>query len=194
MMFNKVRLVGYGSVLLPIQNLDPSSPYILKNIEGLGPPDIDTSIIQSLYQGGTYQNSRPQGREVIVRIRLNPNYAIGQTVADLRTELYRQIIIDPTFYSRIELWNDVEVVAQVAKCYIKRFEIVPFNKETEVQITYSCVSPYLVRADLTFVDTEPIKLILALFLIRSTFFKPGAVSIINRSLVRKGYVMIIVLA
>jgi hypothetical protein len=148
MMIDTVRLVGSTNVDLPIVNLDPSAKYILKSVDGLGPPDIDVSIQQTLYQGGIYQNSRPQGRQIIVLIRLNPDYFSGESVESLRTKLYGMITPGYGVPSpRVDLlYQGVPIANAVA--YISKFEINPFAKDPEVQITYECQNAYLQSSSL----------------------------------------------
>lgn len=150
MYFDTIRLLGRSSVDLRLKDqADPQARYILKNVDGLGPPDIDVSILQTPYQGGKYQGSRPQGREIIVRVGLQPDYKAGETVSELRVALYGLISSGPgSNASYVQLMQAVSqnVVVQ-ARGYVKRFEIVPFSKDAEIQITFACVSPYLISPE-----------------------------------------------
>lgn len=148
MIFDTVRFVGSSNVDLPIKNLDPASSYILKQIDGLGPPDINVLLERSVFQNDTYasyQGSNPQSRQIIARIKLNPNWAAGQTVESLRFTLYQLISLPSMAPTVIKLRSGgVDVVE--TSCYISKFEIVPFSKDPEVQITFECVSPFLVNS------------------------------------------------
>lgn len=151
MFFDTICLKGLDLIFLKNLNADPFAPYILKEVIGLGPPDIDVAIKQSQYQGGIYQNRRPQGRQVVIRIGLNPDYSIGQTVSDLRTTLYGLLMAEGQGPAQIQLLNDITIVA-LTNAYISRFEINPFSKDPEVQITFECISPYLESPDRIIVD------------------------------------------
>lgn len=164
MIFDSIRLVSRpdnvsptspNDVTLRKQNVDPNAKYILKNVDGLGPPEIDTVMAQSLYEGDKYQNSRPQGRQVVINILLQPDYEHGETVSDLRTKLYAQLYPPMRRPAQIELLYNDEVVA-TTRGYVKIFDINPFSKDPEVQITYSCMSAFLQgpKVDLNLFDID----------------------------------------
>lgn len=153
MMFTKIRLVGRTNVDFPIVGAKPSDPYILKAVDGLGPPEGDVSIVNTS-QGGVYQGRRPQLREPVARVGLNPSYALGQTVGSLREQLYG--LLSPSGNDEridFQLMNGAVVVAH-AYGYVKRIEINPFTKEPEAQITIACISPYLSDPNATFATPE----------------------------------------
>jgi hypothetical protein len=145
---DKIRLSGLSNIDLPITNLDPTSKYILKAVDGLGPPEIEVYISKTLMQNSKYQGSSPNNREVVMRIRLNPNYAMAETVEGLRHALYGMLSKAPLEGSvpsappYIQLYYKGNMMAQVG-AYVKRFEIVPFSKDPEVQITFACLGPFL---------------------------------------------------
>lgn len=142
MYFTKLQLIGLSTVNLPIVDALPTDPYILTNAEGLGPPEVDVSIQNTLNAGGFYQGRRPQSREIVLRVGLNPDFGIGQTAADLRTELYG--LLTPGYLDNVTVRiMDVTTVLATTVGYIKKLEIVPFNAEPEVQITIACVEQYL---------------------------------------------------
>lgn len=148
MYFTKLRLYSsLASFDLPIWGALPSDRYILKAADGLGPPEVDVSIATTLQQGGVYQGRRPQGREAVIRIGLNPDYAAGKTAAQLRSDLYALLTPRGDESIQIQMVDGNTVVAKT-DCYIKKFETVPFSKETEVQITFGCPDPYLEAPDL----------------------------------------------
>jgi len=137
MQFTKIRLAGRTNIDMPFFGLRPSNPYILKQADGLGPPEIDVFL-----SGGIYQGRKPQDREIIVRAGLNPNYAVGQTAASMRTTLYGLLTPGGNDNITVQLMNGPVVVVQTSG-YVKRIEIVPFSKDPEVQITIACAKPYL---------------------------------------------------
>lgn len=151
MYYTKVQLIGLSTVDLPIINVDTVDPYILTNAEGLGPPEVDVSIQNTLNAGGFYQGRRPQSREVVLRVGLNPNFSVGQTAADLRTELYG--LLTPGYLDNvtIRIMNEATVLATTVG-YVKKLEIVPFNAEPEVQITIACIELYFQAPSLLYVS------------------------------------------
>ncbi len=150
----KIRLIGLFTVDFPIVVALPSDPYILKGADGLGPPVVDVSIATSTVQGGTYQGRRPQNREIVLRVGLNPNYKLGQTAAGLRDTLYGMLTPAAADALPVKLMKDDIVVAETTG-YVSNIVIVPFSKEPEVQITIPCIEPYFSSPNLvTLVPTS----------------------------------------
>ena len=141
MYFTKIRLNGLTFIDLPIVGALPSDKYILKEASGLGPPEVDVTIAPTLNAGGIYQGRRPQSREIVLNIGLNPDYTAGQSVSDLRTTLYGMLTPGSGDYITIEIINDSTVLAS-AIGYVKNLEIVPFSKEPMVQLVLVCPSEY----------------------------------------------------
>lgn len=120
----------------------PSDKYILKFADGLGPPGVDLFMSNARKGGSRYSGRRPQGRSIILRIGLNPNYAAGESVEKLRQDLYSLYSV-PLNGNDIPLYlmnNGVEVVSAFSK--LKNFEINPFSQKPEVQITFEAEEPY----------------------------------------------------
>lgn len=154
MKFTKIQLQGLSTIDLPIANASSSDPYILTSAEGLGPPAIDVFIDQTLDLDGYYKGRQTQYREPVLKIGLNPNYITGVTVADLRTELYGLLSPGSSDSIRLSLFNeDVEVMYTTG--YLKRMEIVPFSPTPEVQITMSCLKPFMQAPVGIHVETVP---------------------------------------
>jgi Phage tail protein len=151
MYFTKLRLVGLTTIDLPIIDALPSDPYILKSVTGLGPPEVDVSIMNTLNAGGFYQGRRPQTREPVVHIGLNPDYKIEQTVSDLRQDLYGLLTPGADDIVKIQIWDDIDLLLYTTG-YVKKLEIAPFSKTPEVQVTISCLQQYLLSLDDLYVD------------------------------------------
>lgn len=153
MEFNKIKLHGRYVLDLPLLGARPSDSYHLKSVDGLGPPDIDVVVANHQYAGRTTQS-----REVVMRIELNPNFALGETASSLREALYGLLVANifqqlSAQSSKIELLLDDTPVVYT-EGYIKKFEIVPFTKDQEVQITFSCPNPYLEASRIVEVDVS----------------------------------------
>lgn len=151
MYFTKVRLNGLAAIDLPVVNAKPSDIYILKGAVGLGPPEVDVSIANTLNAGGFFQGRRPQPREIVLHIGLNPNYKTNQSAADLRTQLYG--LLTPGNYTsiKIEIYNDTTSLMYV-NGYVKKLEIAPFSKTPEVQVTFACMEQYFLAPTALYVD------------------------------------------
>jgi len=150
MKVTKYALVGDGTVNLPITGVLPSDKFILKSIEGLGPPEFLVNIGKTLLQGGIYQGNHPQQRQLVIRVGLNPDYSVGETVEGLRETLYGMVV--PTLdYLTFQIWDDTTLTA-IAKGWVSKFEAVPFSKDPEVQITVECQDAYFVAPE--FLDLD----------------------------------------
>jgi hypothetical protein len=150
MHFTKVRFNGLSTVDLPILGALPSDPYILKNVEGLGPVEIDVSIADTLNAGGVYQGRRPQSREIVASVGLNPDFKVGQTASDLRASLYGMLTPGYSDNITIQVMDSAVIIAQTTG-YVSKMEINPFSKDPEVQITIPCLQQYLQAQNLLYV-------------------------------------------
>lgn len=151
MKFTKIRLIGLSTIDLPVADAESTDRYILKSAEGLGPPEIDVSIATTLHAGGVYQGRRPQQREPVLQIGLNPDYRTGQTASDLRNSLYGMLTPGHVDAVILQIMDGVDVVAHT-KGYVKTLEIVPFAKDPEVQLVLSCLTPYFEAPEIIFVS------------------------------------------
>lgn len=140
--YDALRLTSpYGTVVdLPLFGLDQSSRYILKSVTGLEPPDIDVGVALGLDNAGIFQNVRPQNREIVMLVRLNPLYS--ESVSDLRAALYSMISLDGN-PSTIEIRLNNATWLQTTG-WVKKFEASIFAPESEVQITFGCFIPFLI--------------------------------------------------
>lgn len=159
--FDTVRLVGQETVYLPILNAGINTAYFVKYIDGLGAPEFDVVLTKNQDARTAFSARHTQGRQLIFRIVLNPNYASGQKPRDLRSPFYG--LVTPEFNSKgplVEVIFSKEGVDQFRTSgYVKNLEIAPFNKEPELQLTMICTDPYLHATSLyshdTFSSTSP---------------------------------------
>lgn len=146
MRLTNVRLVGLNVIDFKLTNPSPTDPYVIKNIDGLGPTDIDVTISNALQTEGFYRHSMPHNRELIFRVKLNPNYDVDKTISDLRTGMYGLMEGDVSGGVSIQFMEGNVRVA-LATAYVKRFEVLVFTKDPEVQITFACTGAHFVAPD-----------------------------------------------
>lgn len=143
--FDTIRLEGLTNIDLPLYGSSLNEPYLISNADGLGPPELDVLLAETHAPGGIFIARRAQGREISIRCGLNPAYSMGQTVSDLRYALYG--LLSPGVNSVMQSIKIILMLRGVPQLFtegfVKRIEIVPFNKDPEVQITIACLSPYL---------------------------------------------------
>lgn len=153
MRFTKLRYNGLTVVDFPIIGASPQDVYICKGVDGLGPPEIQVSMANTLNAGGFYQGRRALNKQLVALIGLNPNYALGQVPGDLRTTLYGLLAPAEDDSITVQFVDDEEVVASIVG-YVSKMEINPFAETPEVQVTTDCNSPYLVAPDELFIEPE----------------------------------------
>jgi hypothetical protein len=153
MKFTKLRFNGLTVVDFPIIGAKPQDVYICKGVDGLGPPEIDLSIADTLNAGGFYQGRRPQNKQIVALIGLNPNYSAGQVPSDLRSSLYGMLSPADGDSINVQLVDDEDIVAGILG-YVSKMEIVPFSETPEVQITVNCTKPYFSALDELFLTPE----------------------------------------
>lgn len=120
---------------------DPANPYQVREISGLGP--VPAAINSSSYggiDGEVYQGSNVGKRNIVLTLKLNPNWAT-QTVQTLRNTLYGYFMpksaIRLRFIDSLTPTKPVEIVG-----YVESNEPTLFSKDPEIQISIICTSPY----------------------------------------------------
>lgn len=136
--------VGFTTTTMtfPLDSTIETSPFVLKSADGLGAPNINISINNSLYSGGVYQNRKPELRQIVLRIGFQPDYSIGQTVADLRSQLYEWMT--PKFGQpiKVSLLNAAGSTIAYTSAHGAKIEPNVFSKDPEVVLTLECESSY----------------------------------------------------
>ena len=142
MKMNKIRLVGAKTVDMPLEGVGPLSPYVLKAVDGLGPVGVDVSIDHSVNGLGHYQGRRPLLRQVVLRVGLQPEWNIGQTPQELRSDLYS--LLTPRYGDPVYLYVMENTTTKAFTMgHISKLEISTFSKDPEVQITLDCTMSHL---------------------------------------------------
>jgi hypothetical protein len=151
MIFTKLRLIGLSAVDFPIVGALPSDPYLLLSADGLGPPEVNVSIADTLNAGGVYQRRSPQRRQPVLLIGLNPDHGSGETVSELRQSLYGMLTPGYIDYVTLQILN-VNDVLMFTTGYVEKVEINPFSKDPQVQLTFDSTQPYFQASNLTFIN------------------------------------------
>jgi len=151
----KIDVMSDNGFELPIVGVTPKDSLLLKKVTGLNPPDRNLFIGDYSQDGGLYQGRRVGNRNVVFTIDLNPNPALGETVATLRDSLYRAFI-DPQpegDHLKILLHDDQDREMYLVG-YCEKFEGEVFDVETMCQISMICPDPYL-RDNVDTILTNP---------------------------------------
>lgn len=146
MKINNIDLVC--SSLMNVVNFsfrDPGAinPYIAKSIVGLDADEIVPKFYgRSQSSDDNYYSLTLDERDVIIQVKLNPDFSIGKTPSDLRDDLYRTIASSRSGAVRLRFKNGNDVVAYV-KGFISKVESPHFEESLQVQITIKCDDPML---------------------------------------------------
>lgn len=141
MKFDKIVLTGSQSITLFDLYNPLSTPYVARSIDGLGPTETDVSLVTTVQNVGLYLGQRPELREIIFSIRLNPDYTIGQTPEKLREAIYLLRPVNADASLSLKLYDGETEFANTS-VYIKRIELTPFAKENDLQLTLASTQSY----------------------------------------------------
>ncbi len=142
MKMDKLRFVGRNTVDFPLIGADVSGPFILKGVDGLGPPDVVVRMGKTVLEKAMYQGKSTTLRQMTAVVGLQPDWDAGQTPEELRTQLYG--LLSPKANQMIKVQVMFEGVVQAfAQGNISKMVPVLFSKDPAVQIVMDCDYGYL---------------------------------------------------
>lgn len=127
----------------PIDGEIVDSPYKLKSITGLNPPSTNVAISDQVDSGGTNLGANPVNREIVMIVGFQPNYAAGQSVADLRQALYTKLFPRYGRHMTFSIQDSNRTTLLSVIGQVKNVDADIFSKEPQVVITMACYGPYL---------------------------------------------------
>lgn len=137
MRFTKIVLAtATFAIHLHKDTASPSDPYILRGADGLGPSQASLSIAY-----GELKYREAANKEPVFLIGLNPDHSTDQTASDLRDELYGLISKARYYETFIQFYDGPDILC-VAKAFVRNIEVVPFDKDPRVQVTFATTRPY----------------------------------------------------
>jgi hypothetical protein len=158
MKITNISLVSQDSEIANLSFRDPSSRnrYVAKGVFGL-----DADEISSVYYGDSidglqhFREARLQGREVVLRVALNPRFDLGETYSSLRDNMYTAIARSRTGLIDIHFNNGLATVAKISG-YVTKLEAALFNRDPEIQMTIKCdaTSSMLKAPNRLYVDAD----------------------------------------
>lgn len=154
-MLTQIDVDSENAFYVAILGAKPKDSLLISSITGLTPPDVTLFIGDYARDGGIYQGRRVGNRNVVLTFTLNPNPALGETVAGLRELLYKAFM-DPLVdadYIKLGLHDDQGRLRYVVG-YTEKFEGEIFDPEPLAQISIICPDPYI-RDDAATVLTHP---------------------------------------
>jgi hypothetical protein len=144
---NNVKIAEFG-----LDNSDHTQKYLLKEASGLDAEEIISQFVA--FGGSSFPRSydlNPIPRELVLKIKLNPNYIFGDTPSSLRDALYRAISASRISEIEVRFMNGALAVANIFGL-IKKFEAPLFTPNPEVLITIKCDQSFLRGPDRTVVS------------------------------------------
>ena len=143
-MLTSITIDGDPNIEIPIIGSTIADKYIIKSIDGLGPPDINVVLGDLAGNGSVYQARRAPSRNPVITAGLNPDYSANETVDDLRDALYLALI-EPGIDNPLTtvMLHDSSKPDRSFSGYVESFELQHFDKNPEVQVSILCPDPFL---------------------------------------------------
>lgn len=152
MKFNTVDLVSSDSTTIFTMSFqDPTlnNPYILKALLGLDVEEITTRYYGKSGSGNPFYTMNVGPRTVVIQVSLNPNYAINETVATLRAEIYKAISSSRTGALSLR-FMDGDMSVALLKGFVKKVEVEHFSSKPDLKITLDCSRDPLLRSEIEY--------------------------------------------
>lgn len=127
-------------------------PIQIKKISGLTPviANINTQTYGST-DGGFFTGSNAHSRNIVITAALNPNWAAGQSYEGLRRVLYSYFMPK----NRVKLrFSSTHMDTIEIEGYVEAFEVDPFSKDSEYQISILCPKPYFISSGATVISGQ----------------------------------------
>lgn len=143
-MLTRVDVQSENPFYLKIRDARPTDSIILEKIEGLDPPAIDLFMGDYARDGGFYSGRRVPPRNIVLTLRLNPNYKNDESVSGLRQLLYKAFIDPFDGADTVNLiLHDDELADRYISGNVEKFETDVFSDEAVVTISMMCPNPYI---------------------------------------------------
>lgn len=125
---------------LPVAEYDGSTPYIVKNIDGVDPVKATISTTSYANQdGGFYQSARTEMRNIVLTIGYRNDLTSGKSIQTIRREMYG--VFDPKTLVKLRFIDSDEAPVEIDG-YVESHETSMFSRDPEVQISILCPDPY----------------------------------------------------
>lgn len=153
----KVCMTLDGSIKAP-------SPFIIKKIEGLGPPEQSLSMSDAPFGGRNYNGQRGVGRRIVITLGFNTAAYPGESIASLKQLLYRVTNSTSetplTFYlldnfsvdaTQTDILTSYRYDVGLASIngYTTRVDPDEFSREPQMVVTIECEAPYFIDSTAT---------------------------------------------
>lgn len=139
--------------------------YMINNIVGLDADEL-TPRFYGFSKDGTkrFYDFKVKPKNIIMRVVMNPDFALRETYSDLRDDIYRAISATRSGELEVHFHSGASTVARIYG-HIVKMEVAYFSKTPELQITIRCNVPMFrgltpIRyADAVLPTTNPVGLV-----------------------------------
>lgn len=142
-MLTKVDITSELGQTMTLNLTDVVDGFAIEDITGLGP--VKAALSGSSFagfDGGDYQSSRRDNRNIVLKIGLEPNF-VTNTVRSLRDQLYSFFMTESRVLMRFYFDDDMyDIVGYVETC-----EPNHFSDEPQVVISILCFKPDFLDSD-----------------------------------------------
>ena len=152
-MITKVEVRSPLGQLLTLDLVDVEDGLVVEDIEGLDP--VKATLVSSSFaqlDGGHYQSSRRETRNIIITLGLEPNY-VSTSVRDLRNQLYAFFMPKSSVNLRFFMEDDLVVSIDGR---IESFDSILFTQEPKVTISLICYDPDFVELESVVVEGDTV--------------------------------------
>lgn len=138
--FNRVRLAGRTNIDLPITKATLRTPFQVLDIQGLGPSEVDVLIGTSINGVGSFHGRRPRARQIVITIKLNPDYSVDESYAALRHQIYEMMSTPDGMFGIILGLDSGDSTEWIAGTngWVSKLDIPLFDREPKVQLVIDC--------------------------------------------------------
>lgn len=146
-----------GPIDFPMMPQMPGEPFILRDVQGLGPPESAVRYSRATQERGIYQGRSTSLRQIVITAAMQPDryeytlHSVPQTapIEELRNRLYslmsnagdKPIRVD--LLPESALWDPQTLPFMSTEGHISRIESPLFVKDPMVQVVVDCEYPYL---------------------------------------------------
>ncbi len=139
MSITKVEVRTPLGALLTLTLEDPTNGYLVEDILGIDPgKSTFSSSVFANFDGAKYDSSRRELRNILLKLKLEPNFVTQMTVRQLRTNLYAFFMPKTEVSLRFFMADGltVDISGRVESC-----EAPPFTQEPRATISILCFDP-----------------------------------------------------
>lgn len=146
-----------GPIDFPMMPQIPGTPFILRDVQGLGPPESAVRYSRATQERGVYQGRSTSLRQIVITAAMQPDrydytlHAVshGSPIEELRHQLYSLMSNAGDKPVRVDVlpdnafWDPLALPFMSTEGHISRIEAPLFVKDPMVQVIIDCEYPYL---------------------------------------------------